>query len=110
MQRSIEAFRSSPNIDVVVIDTPPVLVVADGALLAGSLKASTILVCDADRTRITAALKAKEQLEKVGAEILGVVLNRVNPRDEDYGYGYGYGYYYETPKQPMPSTNGHKTE
>lgn len=106
MQRSIEAFRASPNIDVVVIDTPPVLVVADGALLAGSLKASTVLVCDADRTRLTAAMRAREQLDKVGAETVGVVLNRVNPRDEDYGYGYGYGYYYESPKPNAPSKNG----
>jgi len=109
MQRCIEAFRGSPNIDIVLIDTPPVLVVADGALLSGSVKAGTILVCDADRTRLAAALKAKEQLEKVGTEIVGVVLNRVNPRDEDYGYGYGYGYYYETPKPTASSTNGHKS-
>jgi non-specific protein-tyrosine kinase len=108
MQRCIEAFRASPNIDVVLVDTPPILVVADSAVLAGSVKAQTILVCDADRTRITAALKAREQLEKVNVEILGVVLNRVNPRDEDYGYGYGYGYYYESPKAAAPSTNGHK--
>jgi succinoglycan biosynthesis transport protein ExoP len=106
MQRTIEAFRASPNVDAIVIDTPPVLVVADGALLAGSLKASTVLVCDADRTRFAAAVKAKEQLEKIGADIIGVVLNRVNPRDEDYGYGYGYGYYYETRKPEALSSNG----
>jgi len=108
MQRCIEAFRTSPNIDIVLIDTPPVLVVADGALLSGSVKAGTVLVCDADRTRLAAALKAKEQLEKVGTEIVGIVLNRVNPRDEDYGYGYGYGYYYESPKPSATSSNGHK--
>ena len=108
MQRCIEAFRTSPNLDIVLIDTPPVLVVADGALLSGSVKAGVILVCDADKTRLAAALKAKEQLENVGADIVGMVLNRVDPRDENYGYGYGYGYYYETPKPPAAARNGHK--
>ena len=110
MQRCIEAFRASPHVDIVVIDTPPILVVADSAVLAGSVKADTVLVCDADRTRQAAAFKAKEQLEKVGTRIIGVVLNRINPRDEDYGYGYGYGYYYETSKVNAPSVNGHRQQ
>lgn len=109
MQRCIDSFRSSPNIDIILIDTPPVMVVADSAVLAGSIKASTILVCDAERTRLAAAVKAREQLEKVNVELLGVVLNRVNPRDEDYGYGYGYGYYYEASAPTAISKNGHKS-
>jgi len=108
MQRCIDSFRSSPNIDIVLIDTPPVLIVADSAVLAGSIKAGTILVCDAERTRLAAAGKAREQLEKVGVDLLGVVINRVNPRDEGYGYGYGYGYYYESPAPSATSKNGHK--
>lgn len=109
MQRCIDAFRASANVDLVIIDTPPVLVVADSSLLAGSVRADTILIVDAQRTRMASALKAKEQLESVGTDIVGVVLNRVNPRDEDYGYGYGYGYYYETPKEATVPRNGTKS-
>jgi polysaccharide biosynthesis transport protein len=110
MHRWIDGFRASPNVDIILIDTPPVLVVADSALLAGTIKANVIMVIDANRTRRVGALKAKEQFQQIGIEILGVILNRINPRDEDYGYGYGYGYYYATPDVPTvqrANSNGH---
>jgi Mrp family chromosome partitioning ATPase len=110
MQRWVDGFRASPNVDIVLIDTPPILVVADSALLAGTIKANVLMVIDANRTRRVGALKAKEQFQQIGIEILGVILNRINPRDEDYGYGYGYGYYYATPDVPTVQRvngNGH---
>ena len=88
MQGFIEAFRASPHIDIILIDTPPALRMADASLLAGLVKADVILVLDATKTRITAAQKARWQFEAVGARIVGVVLNRVNPRDEGHGSGY----------------------
>lgn len=97
MQRWIETFRSSSNIDVVLFDTPPALVVADSPVLAATSKAHVVLVIDAGRTRRAAALKAKDQFNQLGVAIKGVVVNRVNLRDESYGYGYGYGYYYASP-------------
>jgi len=41
-----------------------------------------------------AALKAKERFEQLGLDIKGIILNRLNPRDETYEYTYSYGYYY----------------
>lgn len=108
MVRWIDAFRQSPNIDIVLIDTPPALVVADSSVLAGTVKADVILVLDAEKTRRVGAIRAKEQFDQVGIEVQGAILNRVNPRDEDYGYGYGYGYYYQTPETVRAtSPNGH---
>ncbi len=110
MVRWLEAFNQSPNIDIVLIDTPPALVVADSVVLAGTVKAEVILILDAAKTRRVGALRAKEQFEQIGIEPKGAILNRVNPRDEDYGYGYGYGYYYQTPDQNPAATspNGYR--
>ncbi len=64
-----------PQFDFVVIDGPPVNVYADAAVI-GSKVDGVILVFQADRTPVTDAEAAKRQLDRVGARILGVVLNR----------------------------------
>jgi polysaccharide biosynthesis transport protein len=94
LKRWIEIFRASSDIDVVLIDTPPALVVADSSVLAATADAGVILVVDCGHTRRGAAQKVKEQFQQVGVEFKGIVVNRVNPRDQTYEYGYGYGYYY----------------
>lgn len=94
MQRWVDAFRASSNIDVVLIDTPPCLMVADSSVLAATAKGDVLLVLDASKSRRGAALKAKERFEQLGLEIKGVIINRLNPRDETYEYTYSYGYYY----------------
>lgn len=109
MQRWIEAFRSSPNIDIVMIDTPPCLMVADSAVLAATSKADVLLVIDCAHTRRGAALKAKDKFAQLGIQIKGVVLNRINPRDESYDYGQGYTYYY-TPYAPTQKQAGANSE
>jgi non-specific protein-tyrosine kinase len=100
MARWISSFRQAKNVNVIIIDSPPGLMVADSSVLAASVGASAVFVVDSGRTRRTAALKLKEQFVNLGIEIKGVVLNRVNLRDEAdiYGYGYKYGYYYASPE------------
>lgn len=99
MQRWITEFLASSNVDVVIFDTPPSLVAADTAVLASNIDARIVLVIDAGSTRRLAVLKAKEQFEQLNVRVNGIVLNRVNMREESYGYGYGYGYgYYYTPR------------
>jgi non-specific protein-tyrosine kinase len=94
MKRWIENLRSSNNVDIVLIDTPPCLTLSDSVVLAANTDAEVILVIDAGRTRRDAARKAREQFSNIDITIKGVVVNRVNPKDEAYyGYGYGYGYY-----------------
>jgi len=80
--------------DLVIFDSPPVLVVTDASILAKQVD-STLLVIEAGRTRRQVCQKSKEALEQIGAKIAGVILNRFNPR-KDVGYGYGYGYYYSS--------------
>ncbi len=104
MQRWIDMFRNSPNIDVVLIDTPPCLMTADSAVLAATTNADVVLVIDSARTRRGAALKAKEKFAQLDITLKGVILNRVNPRDETYEYGY-YGYYYTPVKKGSGKDN-----
>lgn len=91
MEHWINTFRASSEIDVVLIDAPPCLAATDGVLLAAKTGADVLLVVDCGKTRRGAAAKAKEQFTKLGIELRGVIVNRVNPRDEEYSY---YGYYY----------------
>jgi len=67
--------RLRPQFDFILIDGPPVNSYADASVLATKVD-GVILVVEADRTPVVEAETAKRQLDKVGARILGVVLNR----------------------------------
>ena len=110
MQRWMHVFLNMPNVDAILFDTPPALVAADTAVLAKAIDANVVFVLDAGRTRIAAARRMKEQFEQLDAKVRGVVLNRVNPKEEHYGYGYGYGYGYYYSSQPQAQSNGHVPE
>jgi capsular exopolysaccharide synthesis family protein len=84
--------------DLILIDTPPVLTVTDAAALAPCVD-GVLLVTMPGKTRLRDFQQAYEQLQTVGARVLGVVLNEVNPRSRKYGYYYHryyskYSYYY----------------
>jgi len=67
--------RLRAQFDFVVIDGPPVNRYADASVIATKVD-GVILVVEADNTPVVEAEAAKRQLDKVGARILGVVLNR----------------------------------
>jgi protein-tyrosine kinase len=79
--------------DLVLLDTPPVLPVAD-ALVIGRMAAGAVLVTESRTTSIDAVNKAKDLLTRNQTRLLGVVLNKFERRDAraSFGYGYGYGY------------------
>ena len=83
--------RAKEEYDYVLIDTPPVLPVTD-SLVLGRMVDGLILVIDSGEIKVEMARDVKNQLVHAGANILGVVLNKV--RSEHHGYGYGYYYYY----------------
>lgn len=71
--------------DIVFLDSPPAAAVADASILAPRVD-GVVLVLDATHTRREQARRAKEQLERVSARILGVVLNRARLDDASYRY------------------------
>ncbi|MHB0887021.1 MAG: CpsD/CapB family tyrosine-protein kinase [Bacillota bacterium] len=79
--------------DMIVIDTPPVGLVSDAAAFARVVD-GYLLVLGAGRTTRDLARQAKQALETVHANILGVVLNNMSGQGEYRHYGYGgYGNY-----------------
>lgn len=74
--------------DMVLIDCPPVLPVADATILA-SMVDGVLLVLQADHTRRQAVREATENLLKVGGRLIGVVLNGITIRGENYYRYYG---------------------
>jgi capsular exopolysaccharide synthesis family protein len=71
--------------DFVLVDTPPAGALADAAVLAPRLE-GMLLVVSAGRTRRDMARRAREQLERVNANLLGVVLTDVRSDDKLYRY------------------------
>ena len=77
--------------DRIIVDSPPVLPVTDAQILA-SICQITILVLRAEKSTRKASQQAHDALVRVGARVLGVVVNDV-PKNGRYGYYGGDGYY-----------------
>ncbi len=78
--------------DRIIIDSPPVMPVADARVIA-ALGDATILVLRAERSTRRIGLAARNELWRVRATRIGVVVNGVPVRKQGhYGSGYGYGY------------------
>lgn len=100
MKRIIEEIKN--DYDYVLIDTPPVVVVTDGAIIS-TFCDGVILVCASGSIEIDLAKRAKENLEKVNANILGVVLNKLPLKSNSYYNYYYYHYTEEENKKPKKS-------
>lgn len=85
--------RVKDHADLVIIDTPPIMAVTDSAVLAPRVD-GVILVVIPGSTNLGAAKQAVEQLRRVGANLLGVVLNEVAIDRSRYRYYRYKGYYY----------------
>ncbi len=91
--------RLRADFEYVIIDSPPLLTVADGRILA-TMSDGVILVARAHSTPYDAVRRARALLSTSGGRVLGVALNDVDLRRDGYsysyyyryGYGYGYGY------------------
>ncbi len=93
--------------DVIVLDTPPTLVVADASVLSARTD-GVLVVVNTGRTRRAAVQQAVNGLGQVGAQLLGCVLNMVSTRggrSSDYYYSYYYSHYYadQEKKRRKPS-------
>ncbi len=71
--------------DYVVVDSPPVLSVTDGVILAAQA-GSTIVVVQANKSREDDLKQTMERLHDVNANVVGCVLNLLKPRSEGYQY------------------------
>src|SRR5580658_4458341 len=87
--------RVSPMFDWVILDSAPLIPVADSSFLADMVD-GVLMVVRAGMTPSATAQRAVQELQ--GRTVVGVVLNAVDPEQaygayySSYGYGYGYGY------------------
>ena len=77
--------------DRIIVDSPPILSVADASLLANMVD-GVVLVLKGGSTRMEAVVKAKEKILEAKGKIIGVVVNNISPQKEDRYYYYHYYY------------------
>jgi len=93
-QRMVEIVQAlKAQYELVLIDTPPALVVTDANVLANRAD-GVLLVISPILTKRAAIKHAIEQLAQVNANIVGVVLNGVDVKRSRYSYYRGYYYKY----------------
>ena len=79
--------------DYVFFDSPPIMGVSDASILASEVDMA-ILVIQYRKYPQAMTIRAKQMVEKVGGNLLGVVLNNINISQDSYYYYYS-GYYYD---------------
>ncbi len=87
IERLLETF------DHVVIDSPPVMGLADAPLIASRVE-GVIYTVESHGIRSSLVRTALGRLAGAGARVFGGVLTKFDPKKAHYGYGYEYGYGY----------------
>ncbi|NKE68705.1 polysaccharide biosynthesis tyrosine autokinase [Ramlibacter sp. RBP-2] len=83
----------SPQYDLVIVDTPPVLVAADTLGMAAQV-GTVLLVARAGQTQIGELHESAKRLAHAGKTVSGVLFNAMDMSRRHYGsYGYKYGGY-----------------
>jgi polysaccharide biosynthesis transport protein len=93
LREVIAALRT--HYDWILIDTPPVLAMADTAVLC-PLVDGVALVIGAEQSTRPAVQRSVDQIRSVNGRMLGVILNKVNFERNSYYYGQYYGEYYRS--------------
>lgn len=86
MKNFIKNVRESNLYDVILIDTPPALVVNDSKSLS-TLTDGVIIVSRYNQTKKIDIQKTANELNKVNANVLGVIINDLPETEHDYYYG-----------------------
>ena len=95
------------SFDVVLIDGPPVMGLADAPLLA-SMAQATLMVVAANETKRSVFKVALRRLHLARGNVIGALLNKFDSSQTGYGYGYGYGEYeyHSYGLKELPSAKG----
>jgi capsular exopolysaccharide synthesis family protein len=90
--RSVITFLES-QFDIVIIDGPPILGLADAPLLS-SICEGTIMIVQAEHARRSTIRAALRRLHAAKGNVIGSILTKFKSGFGSYSYGYGYGYGY----------------
>ena len=88
--------RLAESYDLLLLDTPPVLVASDAAILSRHVD-GTLYVVRAGQTQTAALRDGIQRLGTVGTQVLGIVVNDPDGQVAKFSsyYGYAYNQYYE---------------
>lgn len=90
--------QASASFDYVLIDTPPVLAVTDGIIIA-QYAGVNLLIARHGKTQIKELEITVTRFEQANVKVNGVILNDVQKGPGNgYGYGYNYAYAYKASK------------
>ncbi|AOK62101.1 tyrosine protein kinase [Burkholderia ubonensis] len=84
--------KVSAEYDIVLIDSPPVLAVADAAIMA-TIAGTVFLVARFGKTRVGEVMESVKQLAQSGSRVSGLIFNGMKTRGGNYRYGGKYGSY-----------------
>ncbi|MDR3595769.1 CpsD/CapB family tyrosine-protein kinase [Clostridium sp.] len=73
--------------DIIIIDSPPIEAFTDGQILSTKVD-GTLLVIKTGESKIESVKEAKNLLNRVGANIIGLVMNKVSNDKKKYNYYY----------------------
>lgn len=96
MKELVDEVRN--RYDFVFFDSPPIMGVSDASILC-SVVDIALLVVQYRKYPQAMTLRAKQMVQKVGGNLLGIVLNNINISQDSYYYyysGYYYDYYYSS--------------
>jgi polysaccharide biosynthesis transport protein len=93
---------ATQTFDIVIIDGPPVMGLADAPILSRTAQ-STLVVVAANETRKSVVKVAMRRLEMARANIVGVLLNKFDQKQVGYGYGYGEYDYHSYGAENLPA-------
>jgi len=95
MREMMETFLE--QYDRVILDSPPIMAVTDPLVLSKMVD-GVVLVLSAGVATKDQVKRARQQLQTVQANILGVVLNNIDTAKDGYYYNYQYYHYYAEDK------------
>lgn len=98
----------SKEFDVIILDTPPVLLVPDSQIVS-ALADGAILVVKNGKTTIKALKETLVTLQRASVNLIGAVLNEVRTKDSLYGYGAGYTYGADISKRVVRRTRAYSS-
>jgi capsular exopolysaccharide synthesis family protein len=90
MKKLLENMKAM--FDVILVDTSPVGMVTDAQIISATTD-GIILVAASGKVTVTELERAKGLLQNVNANILGVILNKLEKQSNDYYYNYYYSNY-----------------
>lgn len=99
LERLLEHF------DHVIIDSPPVMGIADAPLIAGRVE-GVVYAVESHAIRSSMVKTAISRLAAANARVIGGVLTKFDARKAHHGYGYEYGYSYGRPDAAEGTARG----